>query len=396
MKPERRGAAEVGWAALKLGLTSFGGPIAHIGYFREEYVQRRKWLDEPAFADLAALCQFLPGPASSQLGIAIGMRRAGLLGGLAAWAGFTLPSALLLVAAAWLIRRGGGFADAGWLHGLKLVAVAVVAQAVWSMARTLAADRVRASLAAFAAAGSLLAPGTAGQLVPLALCGLFGLRWLRPESSGAESEAAHPPLRLSASACALALFAALLVALPLWTALHPSPAARLIDGAYRAGSLVFGGGHVVLPMLRRDVVGPGLLSDAQFVAGYGMTQAVPGPLFTFAAYIGAASASGRTSLARAAAMLIAIFLPSFLLVVGTLPLWTRLRANRHARGALAGVNAGVVGLLAAALYDPVWTGTVAGSADFAAALALFVLLTAWKCPPWALVLLGAGIGAAAF
>lgn len=381
---------EVGWTALKLGLTSFGGPVAHIGYFREEYVVRKRWLSERAFADLTALCQFLPGPASSQLGISIGMQRAGWLGGIAAWLGFTLPSALLLVLFALGVKHGG-WTDAGWLHGLKLVAVAVVAQAVWSMARTLAPDRLRATLAGIAAASALLLPGTIGQWLPLALGALAGWLWHRPPAQDGAS-GFKPVVRPAVAAGCLTLFVLLLFLLPLLAYRHPAPWLQLAASGYRAGSLVFGGGHVILPMLQQDPVVSSMLTDDRFLAGYGAAQAVPGPLFTFAAYVGAASASGTESWLRAGSMLLSVFLPSFLLIAGTMPFWARLRAYSKARAALAGVNASVVGLLLAAFYNPVWTSSVYKPIDFAAALAGFLLLTVWRCPPWVVAAGGAAFG----
>lgn len=378
---------EAGFAALKLGLTSFGGPIAHIGYFRREYVQRRRWLTDESFAELTALCQFLPGPASSQLGIAIGIRRAGMLGGIAAWLGFTLPSALLLVLFAFAMN-GGDFANAGWLHGLKLAAVAVVAQAVWSMGRSLAPDRTRLTMAALTAAVALQWTSALGQIVPLAVCGVVGAFLLKPTAAG-PSEPFEAGVGKRAAALCLIAFALLLALLPMLAAWHPNVTLQLADIGYRAGSLVFGGGHVVLPMLHESTVGPGYVGEQQFLAGYGAAQAVPGPLFTFAGFIGAASASGGESIVRAAVMLLAIFLPSYLLVAGVLPFWTRVRAHAGTRAALAGVNAGVVGILLAALYTPVWTTAVFSPTDFLFVLIGFVLLTSWRCPPWLIVILAA-------
>ncbi len=381
---------EAGLAALKLGLTSFGGPIAHIGYFRREYVARRRWLSDESFAELTALCQFLPGPASSQLGIAIGIRRAGMLGGLAAWIGFTLPSAALLILFA-LAMHGGEYADAGWLHGLKLAAVAVVAQAVWSMGRSLTPDRTRLTLAVLTAAIALGWPGPLGQIGPLAACGVFGALRLKPALAG-PAEPLDRSVKKGPAALCLIAFALLLFLLPALASWHPNVKLQLADIGYRAGSLVFGGGHVVLPMLHESTVGPGYVSEQQFLAGYGAAQAVPGPLFTFAGYIGAASASGAEGVARAVVMLAAIFLPSFLLVAGAMPYWARIRAHAGTRAALAGVNAGVVGILLAALYSPVWTTAVFTPTDFIFVLISFVLLTSWRCPAWAIVLLAAGAG----
>nr|WP_313999211.1 chromate efflux transporter [uncultured Paenibacillus sp.] len=392
------GIWDVFMTALKLGLTSFGGPVAHVGYFRQEYVMRKKWLDDRTFADLTALCQFLPGPASSQLGMAIGMRRAGIVGALAGWLGFTLPSALLMALfAIWLGAAGADVGDAGWLHGLKLVAVAVVAQAVWSMGRTLAPDRPRAALAFAAACWAVLVPGPAGQLVPLVLCALAGLALLKPVV--AEEEKPSPderqPLKRRTALALFAVFLALLALLPAAARQYPdSTALALADSHYRAGSLVFGGGHVVLPMLEGEIVDRGVsgITADTMMAGYGAVQAMPGPLFSIAAFIGGVSAPGWNGALLAALALTAIFIPSFLLLAGAMPFWNALRGDRRVRGALNGVNAGVVGLLLAALYDPVWTGTVRTATDFAFVLGVFAFLHFWKQPPWLAVALSALIG----
>jgi chromate transporter len=385
-------AGEVFAAFLRLGCTSFGGPVAHLGYFREAFVVRRRWLADAAYADLVALCQFLPGPASSQVGIAIGLGRAGLPGALAAWTAFTLPSAIALVAFAYGFAALDAAAAAGWLRGLKIVAVAVVAQAVLGMARSLCPDRKRASLAILAAAIAALTPGAAGQIAAIALGGLAGVLLL-----GRTGEAqSHARFAVTVSrpfaVAALAVFFALLVLLPVLAAASGGLGLRVVDSFYRTGSLVFGGGHVVLPLLQAEVVPPGWVGRDAFVAGYGAAQAVPGPLFTFAAYLGAMLPGGVGGIGGAALCLTAIFLPSFLLVVGTLPFWEALRARPLVRAALGGVNAAVVGVLIAALYDPVWTGGVHGPADFILAAAAFLLLTQWQVPPWAVVALCAGGG----
>ncbi len=390
MEDSRLRWLEVGSTALKLGLTSFGGPVAHIGYFRQQYVEKKKWLTDESFADLTALCQFLPGPASSQLGIAIGIQRAGLLGGIMAWLGFTLPSALLLIAFAFGVQ-GSGFENTGWLQGLKLAAVSVVAQAVWSMARTLTPDRPRILLAAFTACFAILLPGTVGQLVPIVLCGIAGAFMAKSHQDNPLSDQKSSVKGFTATLC-LCLFAILLVLLPFLAAVHHNPLVQLADIGYRAGALVFGGGHVVLPMLHDHIVSAGLVSEQQFMAGYGAAQAVPGPLFTFAAYLGAVSSSGMDGMIRAAWILVFIFLPSFLLVAGVLPFWSRLRTQRRVRAILGGVNASVVGILFAALYDPVWTSTVNDKLDFIFAGIGFLLIVFWKCPPWLLVLLAAVFG----
>ncbi|WP_127531526.1 chromate efflux transporter [Paenibacillus kobensis] len=388
-------------AALRLGLTSFGGPVAHIGYFRVYYVVRRQWLSDSEFADYTALCQFLPGPSSSQLGMAIGLRKAGLLGALAAWLGFTLPSALLML----LFAFGVGASESslsGVLHGLELAAVAVVAQAIFSMGRSLAPDRNRFTMAAATAACALLFPGIGGQLAPLAVCAVIGVVWFRTSSSGTKQDTAYeePPglmrrFGMRIAAASLVLFAALLVLLPWWTSQTNSPAVSIADTSYRAGALVFGGGHVVLPMLEQGTVhdGPNGLTADQFMAGYAAAQAVPGPLFTFAAYIGASMASGLKAVGLAAVALAAIFLPSLLLITGAFPLWNRLRNHSAARGALTAVNAAVVGLLLAAFYDPVWKTAVREPLDFVVALGAFAALQWWNRPAWQVVAVAAAVGA---
>jgi len=371
-------------AFLKLGLTSFGGPVAHLGYFREEFVERRKWLDERAYADLVALCQFLPGPASSQVGMAIGLSRAGLPGVLAAWAAFTLPSAIALVLFAYGVTVFGNELGAGWLHGLKVAAVAVVAVAVLGMARSLAPDRERASIAVAAAVLALAVPSAWGQVGTIVLGGLAGL--MLPRTAVAPDRVA---LRVGVSrrwaVAALGLFAALLIGLPLLAAATGDPIVQRIDSFYRSGSLVFGGGHVVLPLLQAEVVPRGWVNNDTFLAGYGAAQAVPGPLFTFAAYLGAVMRPGPSGWFGGLICLVAVFLPSFLLIVGALPFWETLRRQPFAQSLLRGVNAAVVGLLLAALYHPVWTAGILSGRDYALALAAFLLLFMWKTPPWLVV-----------
>ncbi|MDP9128899.1 MAG: chromate efflux transporter [Candidatus Binatota bacterium] len=378
---------EVLAVALRLGLTSFGGPIAHLGYFRDEYVVRRKWLDERSYADLVALCQFLPGPASSQVGMAIGISRAGLPGALAAWLGFTLPSALLLVAFAFGVNAVGTAAAAGWLQGLKVVAVAVVAQAVWGMAKSLCPDRQRATLAILAAIATLSWPTAGEQLVSIVVAGIIGWLLLAPAALSSPPHALFPVSK-PVGVIAWIIFFVLLLGLPVLRPLAQSHTLDVFDSFFRVGSLVFGGGHVVLPLLQTEVVGPGWLTNEQFVAGYGATQAVPGPLFTFSAYLGAVMNGWSGALLT----LVAIFLPSFLLVVGALPFWDMLRANANFQSALSGINAAVVGLLLAALYNPVWTSAIHSSADFALGLVGFGLLMFWHWPPWIVVLLSAATG----
>jgi chromate transporter len=384
---------EVLRAFLRLGLTSFGGPIAHLGYFREEFVARRKWVDDASFVDLVALSQFLPGPASSQVGFALGLSRAGWVGGLAAWAGFTLPSAVLL----FLFASGARLLSAPWatgmLHGLKLVAVAIVAQAVWGMARTLCPDRQRATIALLGAAVVSAGFASLNQLLAIVLGGVAGLVLCRRDEAQA-SGAVTVRISRAAGIASLALFVVLLVGLQLGSQLWPRSLLALFNAFYRSGALVFGGGHVVLPLLRGAVVVPGWVSDDSFLAGYGAAQAVPGPLFTFAAYLGAVAMPSRALLGAAVA-LVGIFLPGMLVLAGTLPFWDVFRRKVWAQAAMKGINASVVGLLAAALYDPVFTTAVHGRVDFVVALACFVLLASWKAPPLVVVALGAVAGVVA-
>jgi chromate transporter len=379
---------EVLWVATRLGLTSFGGPIAHLGYFHEEYVKRRKWIDEQAYADLVALCQFLPGPASSQVSIAIGIARARLPGGIAAWLGFTMPSALALIAFAFGIGAFAGAADAGWLHGLKVVAVAVVAQAVWGMARSLCPDRERATIAILASIVTLAWPTAVGQLLSIAVAGIVGAILFPAAVSSSVSHMRFPVGKKTAIA-AWIIFFALLLGLPLLRQIAPGHALEVFDSFFRVGSLVFGGGHVVLPLLQAEVVGPGWVTNEQFVAGYGAAQAVPGPLFTFAAYLGAVMGVEPNGWAGALLALVAIFLPSFLLIAGAVPFWDRLRSAALFQSALKGINAAVVGLLLAALYKPVWTSAIHSPADFSLGLVAFCLLMFWKAPPWLVVIVTA-------
>jgi chromate transporter len=382
---------EVLRAFLKLGLTSFGGPVAHLGYFRAEFVARRAWLAEPAYADLVALCQFLPGPASSQVGIGIGLMRAGVPGALAAWTGFTLPSALAMVLFAYGVERFAATAGAGWLHGLKIAAVAVVAQAVWGMAQSLCPDRERATLAVLATIVVLTFPTAWGQVGAIALGAFAGLVVLPRTAAPPGSALAVPIGRVFAIVC-LVIFFALLIGLPILAASVPDHALELAASFYRSGSLVFGGGHVVLPLLQASVVPPGWITNDAFLAGYGAAQAVPGPLFTFAAYLGAAMEPPPNGWVGAILCLVAVFLPSFLLVFGALPFWAQLRDRPAAQTALRGVNAAVVGLLLAALYRPVWTSAITQPADFALAATAFLLLSMWRTPPWLVVVLAAIAG----
>ncbi len=373
---------------LRLGLTSFGGPVAHLGYFRDEFVIRRKWLTENSYADLIALCQFLPGPASSQVGIAIGLSRAGYTGALAAWTGFTLPSAIVLMLFAIGISSYGDIVPLGVLHGLKVAAVAVVAQAVWGMGKNLCTDVARISIMALAACFVLLVPSALAQVSVIAIAAIIGLLWFKPEKV-----MAHDPLpitvRRRTGLIWLFLFFSLLIGLPLLTALYPSQTLSMVDTFFRAGSLVFGGGHVVLPLLQAEIVPAGWISNDTFLAGYGATQAVPGPLFTFAAFLGSSMNQAPSGWLGGMICLIAIFAPSFLLVMGALPFWESLRQNLRTRAALSGINAAVVGLLLAALYQPVWTSAIIEAKDFGLALVALIALMFWKFPAW-LVVIGCG------
>jgi chromate transporter len=381
-------AAEVFAAFIKLGVTSFGGPIAHLGYFRDEFVSRRRWLDEESYADIVALCQFLPGPASSQVGITLGLLRAGLAGAMCAWLGFTGPSALAMILFGYGLGAFGDLGHAAWLHGLKIVAVAVVAQAVWGMARSLCPDRARLTLAIGAAVLTLFLPSAISQIGVIALGALIGWRFL-PGDMGGPSVHLHIALSRRTGIASFALFFILLIGLPVLAVAAQNHTINLLDAFYRSGALVFGGGHVVLPLLQQEVVPPGWISNDGFLAGYGAAQAVPGPLFTFAAYLGTAMQPVPNGLLGGLICLVAIFLPSFLLLFGALPFWTDLRKRTDIQSALKGVNAAVVGLLLAALYTPVWTSAINGPADFAIGLVAFLLLVFWKTRPWLVVVLGA-------
>jgi chromate transporter len=384
IEPRRGSAGEVFGVALRLGLTSFGGPIAHLGYYERTYVRQRRWLSPDEFAWLVALCQMVPGPASSQVGYLIGLRRAGWGGAFAAWAGFTLPSAIVMLAFALLAPHLEGHATEAVFHGLKLVAVAVVAQAVWSMARNLCPDPARAALALLAAALLLSVGGALLQIAAL-LVGALGGAWLCRDLPVAPALPAMP-VTLRTGGVALALFLILLVALPLAGAAAPHSLLALAGIFYKAGALVFGGGHVVLPLLRDALVPQGWLSDDRFLAGYGVAQAIPGPLFTFAAYLGAAVAPAGATLLWSAVALIFIFLPGLLIALAGLPVWLWLGRHPAARAALAGINAAVVGVLGAALYNPIWLSAVGNGRDVAIALTGFILLERWRLPPLTIVI----------
>ena len=382
--------AEVFRAFLLLGLTSFGGPIAHLGYFRAEFVERRKWLDEHAYADLVALCQFLPGPASSQVGFALGLMRAGAMGGAAAWFAFTLPSAIGLVLFAYGAAAMQGPIGTGLTHGLKVVAVAIVAQAVWGMARQLCPDRTRATIALAAVLIVVPVSGPLGQITAILSGVLAGLAWCRGPVDSAPTRLRFGVTR-KAGAALIAGFLLLLAGLPILAGVLTSPTLDVVDAFYRAGALVFGGGHVVLPLLEAGIVQSGRVTADEFLTGYGAAQAVPGPLFTFSAYLGALVDAVPHPVMGAIVALLAIFVPGLLLLSGVLPFWNTFRQESGAQAVMRGTNAAVVGILGAALYDPVWTSAILSPWDFALAVTGFVLLTVWKAPPWAVVLLlGAG------
>ncbi|GIW08129.1 MAG: chromate transporter [Dehalococcoidia bacterium] len=397
-KPRLFPNAAAAWEVLavftRLGLTSFGGPTAHLGYFRNELVVRRGWVDDQTFSDLVALCQFLPGPASSEVAMALGMKRAGLVGGFFAWVGFTTPSVVAMIAFALLVGvappEGGPLGGA--IHGLKIVAVAVVAQAVWGMARSLAPDRRRATIALAGAVIALLWQAPVVHVTIIAAAAFVGWRFL-PCRQPDEKTDRQSPVGQRTGALALAVFFILLAGLPAARAVTDNPTIAVIDACFRTGALVFGGGHVVLPLLEAEVVSPGWLTQEQFLAGYGAAQALPGPLFTFAAYVGAARSSPPNGIAGGLLALVAIFLPAALLIVGALPFWEALRTRPGLRSALNGINASVVGILLAALYSPVITSTVLTPLDAAAALMAFLLLAIWELPPWVVVLATASAGA---
>ncbi|MGV0432326.1 chromate efflux transporter [Corynebacterium sp. 20_84] len=375
---------------LRLGCTSFGGPTAHLGYFRDEFVEKRKWFSDKQYADLVALCQFLPGPASSQVGMAIGLQRAGYLGMFLAWVGFTLPSVLVMVAFALGVAQLGDISEAGWLLGLKAAAVAVVAQAVYGMAKNLVTGKIHAAIAVAALVLVLLVPHPLIQVGAIVIGIVAGLAFLRDKKDPEEDPQAESGSRTLGIVC-LVLFFALLFVLPLVAKLIGTTGADIFDTFYRAGALVFGGGHVVLPLLETVTVGPGLVDHDTFLAGYGAAQAMPGPLFTFASFLGA-SAQGMNWALGATIATIAIFLPAALLVLGAMPFWERIRQMPRAGAALAGANAAVVGILGAALYTPVFTAGVTGVVTLSIAVVCYAALTSWKVPPWAVVIGAALVG----
>lgn len=389
----RGSPAEVFRVFLKLGLMSFGGPIAHLGYYRNELVVRRKWIDEAGYGDLVALCQFLPGPASSQVGFSLGvLRGGGLLGGLAAWIGFTLPSALIMLAFGLGASAFTGPIATGLLHGLKLVAVAVVAQAIWGMTQTLTPDRTRAAIALAAIAVVVILGGAVAQITAIGLGAIVGL-WLCRGERASLSGILRFPVSRRGGIAALVLFGALFLIPPIIAGAFGHQGIALFDAFYRSGALVFGGGHVVLPLLQAEVVAPGWVTNEAFLSGYGVAQAIPGPVFTFAAYLGAVMGPSPNGVAGSTIALVAIFLPGLTLVYGMLPFWDTLRSRQSVQAAMRGANAAVVGILGAALYNPVWTTAVLIPKDFALALGGFLLLTVWKAPSWIVVALLAAIGA---
>lgn len=382
-KPTLKSLLEILFVSTRLGLTSFGGPIAHLGYFHEEYIRRRKWMDEKSYADLVALCQFLPGPASSQVGIGIGVMRAGVLGGIISFLGFTMPSVIALIIFA-VIVRGFNVEDAGWIHGLKVVAVAVVAHAILGMAKTLAPDLKRKAIVLFALVSSLLWQTAITQVGIIVLTAFMGYL-IYKQHSDTGNVPIHFPISKRFGIICLSLFFGLLLLLPIIRETTSISWIAMFDSFYRSGSLVFGGGHVVLPLLEREFVPKGWLSEEAILAGYGVAQAVPGPLFTFAAYIGAVINGWGGGLVAT----VAIFLPAFLLILGTLPFWDHLRRNPKIKGALMGINAAVVGILIAAFYQPIWTSSILSPVDFAFAAILFSMLVYWKLAPWIIVVTGA-------
>jgi chromate transporter len=391
LNPARR-LVEIVRAFLKLGLISFGGPVAHVGYLRDEFVSKRRWLDDAAYGDLVALCQFLPGPASSQVVFALGMQRAGWLGGVMASLCFTLPSAVLMILFGYGVAAFGDLHNAGWLHGLKLAAVAVVAQAVWGMGRTLCPDRARLTIAVIAAAWLLFFPGALVQIGVILGGGSIGWWFYRKSLPRSESAGAAHWRRHLIAAGILIVFFVLLVLLPILASASGRKDIAVFDSFYRAGSLVFGGGHVILPLLRAEVVPNGWVADDTFLAGYGAAQALPGPLFTFAAYLGTAIRPGPNAWMSGLWCLLAIFLPAGLLISGALPFWHQLRAKTWMQAALRGANAAVVGVLLAALYNPVWTEGVRSTHDAATAVIAFGLLQWWRLSPWLVVVLAAAAG----
>lgn len=381
-----RSLIEIFLVSTRLGLTSFGGPTAHLGYFHDEYVRRRKWMDEKNYADLVALCQFLPGPSSSQVGIGIGIMRAGIVGGITSFIGFTFPSVVALIAFA-LLMTGFDVGNAGWIHGLKIVAVAIVAHAIIGMAKSLTPDLKRKAIAIVALLVTILWQTAFSQVAVILIAAVIGYLLLKQENDGGVVQPRFPVSKQVGAICLL-LFVGLLVALPLLKEATGSYWVAMFDSFYRSGSFVFGGGHVVLPLLEKEFVPTGWMSEEAFLAGYGVTQAVPGPLFTFSAYLG----SVMNGWLGGVVATVAIFLPAFLLVIGALPFWDQLRNHPKITGAIMGMNAAVIGILIAALYSPIWTSSILEAKDFALAVILFSMLSYWKLPPWIVVVTGAVAG----
>ncbi|HJE20502.1 MAG TPA: chromate efflux transporter [Aliicoccus persicus] len=377
---------EIFMTALKLGLTSFGGPVAHLGYFKDEYVDRKKWLDDKLYADIIALCQFLPGPASSQVGISIGMMRGGILGGVLSWLGFTMPSVIVLVVFAMLYLQMD-ISDQAFISSLKVVAVAVVLHAIMGMAKNLTPDKPRIIIAIIASGVMLLYPNVWVQILTILGGALIGFVLLQKRER-TKIEIFNINIPKKVSYYSLAALGGLLVLMPLLANWINNIYITLFDVFFRVGAIVFGGGHVVLPMIEREIVPAGLISPDAFLAGYGMAQAVPGPLFTFASYLGAIIADVPGAIVAT----IAVFLPSFLLIIAALPFLAQLRENHYFQSALMGVNATVVGILVAAFYDPVLTSGIVSGADFFLGLVLFMLLIIWKLPAWSIVVIGVGLG----
>lgn len=381
-----RSLIEIFLVSTRLGLTSFGGPTAHLGYFHEEYVRRRKWMDEKSYADLVALCQFLPGPSSSQVGIGIGIMRAGIVGGITSFIGFTFPSVVALIAFA-LLMTGFDVGNAGWIHGLKIVAVAIVAHAIIGMAKSLTPDLKRKAIAILALLVTILWQTAFSQVAVILMAAFIGFLLLDQENEGGVVQSRFPVSKQVGAIC-LVVFVGLLVVLPLLKEITGSYWVAMFDSFYRSGSFVFGGGHVVLPLLEKEFVPTGWMSEEAFLAGYGVTQAVPGPLFTFAAYLGTVMNGWQGGVVAT----VAIFLPAFLLVIGALPFWDQLRNHPKITGVIMGMNAAVIGILIAALYSPIWTSSILEVKDFALAVILFSMLSYWKLPPWIVVVTGAVAG----
>jgi len=376
---------------LRLGLTSFGGPTAHLSYFHNEFVLKKKWLDEPSYADLVGLCQFLPGPASSQVGIAIGLARGGIPGSIAAWLGFTLPSAILLILFGLGVSSLSGAISSPWLHGLKIAAVSVVAQAIWVMGQKLCPDKERIMIALLAFSAVYFIPTSLIQILTILFGAILGWIILKPEPIAHSSTSLTNTSRMTGG-ISLLIFASLLIALPLLSTLTHNHGVKLFDIFFRVGSLVFGGGHVVLPLLQAEVVPQGWVSKEVFMAGYGATQAVPGPLFAFSAYLGAVSKIAPTGWLGGTLCLIGAFLPSFFLVIGALPFWNQMRRFPKMKNAMQGINAAVVGILFGAFLNPVWSSAIFNLKDIALAIFGFILLFFWRVPTWAIVLISGAIG----